>query len=239
MREKKQTTQTTGPDADETENVSLGPACGIVVLIIAIGVSVAFTVAAFMLRGMQPQHAIASIQQQLIPWVDQSELSDADKNRITGRLNELLNQIEREEVSSRQLQRLYHKLSENPVLQWAPLEQAIAAAQGNPDYTDAEREQLQSLSDRMLEATGRGRISINELEFVLQPMTLRNSQSGRLLLKEKVSHNEVMTSVQRGEELLKSRELQDVAVGDVSVGQMFERMIDEALDEELKLSITR
>ena len=234
-----QTTQTTGADAAEPENGSLGPACGIAVVIIAIGVSVAFTVGAYLLRGMQPEHAIASIEQQLIPWVDQSQLSDADKDRIIGRLNELLIQIEREEVSGRQLQRLYHKLSENPVLQWAPFEQAIAAAEGNPEFTDAEREHLQSLSDRLLEAAGRGRVGMNELEAVLQPITLRNSKSGRLILKESITHNQVMASVQRGEELLKSRGLQDIEPSDSSVGQVFERMVDEALDEEQKLSITR
>ena len=234
-----QTTQATGADAAEPENVSLGPACGIAVLVIAIGVSVAFTLAAYLLRGMQPQHAISSIEQQLIPWIEQSQLTDSDKDRIVGRLNELLVQIERGEVSSRQLQRLYHKLSENPVLQWAPFEQAIAAAEGNSDFTDAEREHLRSLSDRLLEAAGRGRISINELEFVLQPMTLRNSKSGRLTLKESVTHNEVMASVQRGEELLKSRNLQNIETKDSSVGQVFERMVDEAMDEEQKLSITR
>lgn len=234
-----QTTQKTGADAAEPENVSLGPACGIAVLLLALGVSVSFTVGAYLLRGMQPKHAIASIEQQLIPWVDQSQLNDADKRRIVDRLNELLVQIERDEVSGRQLERLYHKLSENPVLQWAPLEQAIAAAEGSSDYTDAEREHLQSLSDRLLEAAGRGRISINELEFVLQPITLRNSKSGRLTLKESVTHNEVMASVQRGEELLKSRGLQNIETKDASVGQVFERMVDEAMDEEQKMSITR
>ena len=225
--------------AAATENVSLGPACGVILLLVALTGSVLFTLGAFLLRGKQPQHAIASIQRQLIPWIEESQLSDPDKNRITGRLNELLVAIERDEISSRQLQRLYHRLSENPVLQWAPLELAIAQANGSGEYTDAERAHLQSLSDRLLQAAGQGRISINELEFVLQPITLRNSKSGRLILKEPLLHNDVLTSVQRGEELLKSRELQDIPVVDASVGQVFDRMIDEALNEDMALSITR
>ncbi len=229
-----QTGQTAAP-----KDVSLGPACGVVFLLGGVVFAIIVSVSAYLLIGKQGERASSAIREQLIPWVDESELSVPDKARINERLMDLAADVEAGKVTDRQLGRLRTRLTQNPVLQWGVIDNTIALAQSSGEFTDAERRELQKISDRLLMASSEFKISMEELGFLVQKLATRDSQSGLLETRPEISHSDVITFMQRSEELMASREVGDPPENSPSVAQVFEKMINDALDESILLPLTK
>lgn len=100
-------TKSSYPDKD----VSLGPACVVIGIFGLVGISVFFVYMSMMLMGNQGKTAVSSVREQLIPWVEQSSLGQNDRQIIVGRLNEISDSMEREELTTRQLSRLGIRLT--------------------------------------------------------------------------------------------------------------------------------
>lgn len=216
--------------ADEGEVVSLGPACGIVALFVAVAISMFFTVAAYMLMQRQDEAAVTAIQTQLIPWVEQSALAKTDRDRIVGRLNNLMSQIEAGEIDEDQLRRLHRRLTQNTTLQWAPIEAAILFAERDPSFSEAERQQLQSISDQLLALSIEGQLAMEEFEYLQQPIAVRENPSGRLIVRDDLDHTRITDMMTRAVGLLRRMNFDPAKARERSVAQAFDETIDLALE---------
>lgn len=218
--------------AEEGEVVSLGPACGIVAMFVAVAISVFFTVAAYMLMQRQDEAAVTAIETQLIPWVEQSALDPTDRDRIVGRLKNLTSQIEAGEIDEDQLRRLHRRLTQNTTLQWAPIEAVIAFANRDPSFSPEERQQLQSISDQLLALSIQGQLAMEEFEYLQQPIAVRENPSGRLIVRNDLDHTRVMDFMTRAIGLLRRMKFNPADARPQSVSQAFDETIDLALEGE-------
>ncbi len=230
---------TPGTANPPVENVSLGPACGVLFLMGGVLIAVIVTVAAYLLMGKQGERASAAIQQQLIPLVERSQLPANDKSDIVDRLNVLAFEIEGGEVTDRQLARLHTRLSQNAILQWGAIYQTVEFAETNDEFTDSERDELKKISNRLLYACSQFKITIDDLGFLLQQLTLREGKSGLLILREEITHGDVVSFMRRSEEMMDQRGVPKVQPAEQTVAQVFESMVDDAMNEDKKLPIAR
>ncbi|MFM8325009.1 MAG: hypothetical protein ACKN9U_09120, partial [Pirellulaceae bacterium] len=58
--------------ANDSKPVTLGPACAVLFLMGALALAVSLVIASWMLMGNQPAMAARAIEEQMIPWVNQS-----------------------------------------------------------------------------------------------------------------------------------------------------------------------
>ena len=239
MAKKNNSTEATAAPADGNappQNVSLGPACGVLMIFGCVAVALTITVATFLLFGEQNKMASAALRTQLIPWVEQSQLSEIDRKRIVERLTELSTQIERGEIKDRQLSRVYTRVNRPTVLQWAPIEQTIAFADKDGEFSDSEREQLKSIADRLLQACAKFQVNMEDLGFLVQNLATQERGSGRLVLKPKITHADVISFMQRTQSMLDQRDFRlNEEKRYQSVSQVFDQMIDQALTTDDKL----
>ncbi len=236
MSKNKQATTTETQQPVTAKDVSLAPACGVFFIIAGVVFAVGMAVVAVMLIGKQDEMAIQALDNQLIPWIEQSELKDDDKNRIVDKLTEVTSEIRQGAIDDRQLQRIRTRVTQNPILQWAPIQQTLDFAEKSDEFSDAEREQLQRISDRLLQACEAYQFNMEDLGIVLQNLVTQESKSMRLVIKKDITHSDVVTFMQRAEEMLDRREIKlDETKRGRSVSVVFNQMIDEALDVDQKL----
>ena len=215
-----------GPQKD----VSLGPACLIVVVIVAICLSVGMIAMAAMMSGSQGRRAAYSVREQIIPWVEQSSLSKPDQQSIVERLNDLSVAMEREELTTRQLSRLVLRLTDSPVLQWGVVEQLIQAAQAS-SMTDAEKEEFRAACDRLLRSASEGKLSLQDMEFAVQNVATKDQKSGRLTMRDDTNEDR-LREFQRRITAIADRQSMTHDAFDKSVSQVFTEMVEDALSKK-------
>jgi len=89
-------------DSAESGDVSLGPACMVVSMFGLAFLCIVVAFMSFMLIGKQGSRAAYAVREQLIPWVDQSDLSNSDQTMIIDELQGLASQMERNESKKRE-----------------------------------------------------------------------------------------------------------------------------------------
>ncbi len=78
---------------------------------------------------------------------------------------------------------------------------------------------------------------MEDFGFLVQNIATQESQSMRLVRKPELTHADVISFMQRAEEMLERRKFElDEEKRFQSVSQVFDRMIDEALNVEEKLN---
>ena len=214
----------------EQKDVSLGPACLIVVVIIALCLSLGVIAMAAMMSGNQGKRAAYSVREQIIPWVEQSSLSKTDRQNIVERLASLSDDMEREELTTRQLSRLVLRLTDSPVLQWGVVEQLIQAAMGS-SMTDVEKNQFRAGCDRWLRAASEGKLSLQDMEFAVQNVATKDQRSGRLSIRPDVDV-EGLREFQRRMTTISEKHTMTTEAFDKSVSQVFNGLIDDALSKK-------
>jgi len=215
-----------GPQKD----VSLGPACLIVVVIGAICLSVGMIAMAAMMSGSQGRRAAYSVREQIIPWVEQSSLSKPDRQSIVERLNDLSVAMEREELTTRQLSRLVLRLTDSPVLQWGVVEQLIQAAQAS-SLTDVEKEEFRAACDRLLRSASEGKLSLQDMEFAVQNVATKDQKSGRLTMRDDTNEDR-LREFQRRITAIADKQSMTHDAFDKSVSQVINEMVDDALSKK-------
>jgi hypothetical protein len=228
--------QTNRPNAGDVPNdtqkdMSLGPACLIIAIIGAVLLSVTMIALSAIMGGSQGRRAAYSIREQLTPWVEQSALSPIDRQLIVERLTDLSSDMEREELTPRQLSRLVVRLTDSPILQWGVVEQLIARANASPGFTDDEKQEFSNDCDRWLRAASEGKLSIQDMEFAVQNVATKDQRSGRLSIRENV-HDERLREFLRRVDTISDKLGIPKEPFDKSVSQVFLKMIDEALQEK-------
>lgn len=215
----------------KAKDVPLGPACFVVFIFMLMMLCVAVAVMSFMLTGKQGGRAAYALREQLIPWVDQSSLSQTDQVAIIEDLTSLASQMEQDKLTSRQLTRLGVRLSDSPILQWGIVEEINRRAQASNGLTEQEKTDFARVCDRWLRAAGEGKLSMNEMEFTLQTTARKDGRSGRLTLKEDVNDEQLREIYRR---ILAICEKYKVSADpyDKSVSQVFKLMIEDGLAEK-------
>ena len=212
------------------KDVSLGPACLIVVIIGAVCLSVGMIGMAAMMTSSQGRRAAYSVREQVIPWVEQSSLSRTDRENIVEKLTKLSVAMEREELTSRQLSRLLLRMTDSPVLQWGVVEQLDQRAQTS-SLSESEKEEFRSACDRWLRSASEGRLSLQDMEFAVQNVATKDQRSGRLTMRDDTNEERLREFHRRMTAIADKHSMTNEAF-DKSVSQVFLTMIDEALAEK-------
>jgi hypothetical protein len=218
---------TGGPQKD----MSLGPACLIVVVIGAVLLSVGMIALAALMGGNQGRRAAYSVREQLIPWVEQSSLSPTDRQNIVERMNDLSSDMEREDITARQLSRLAIRLTDSPILQWGVVEQLVSKANASSGFTNEEKQEFAAGCDRWLLAASQGKLSIQDMEFAVQNVATKDQRSGRLSIRED-ANDERLREFQRRVATISDKLAIPKEPFNKSVSQVFLQVIDEALQEK-------
>jgi hypothetical protein len=216
-----------GPQKD----VSLGPACLVFAVLGAVGLSLLMVVLAFMLSGSQGRRAAYAVREQLIPWVEQSSLSVGDRNAIVERMTELSSRMEREELTSRQLSRLVLRMSDSPILQWGVIEQLASTVRKSNGFPEEERTAFFAACDRGLRAASEGKLSIQDMEFAVQNVAIKDQRSGRLSMRDEVDDDR-LREFQRRLSTISDKLGLPKEPFEKSVSQVFLQVIDEAMKEK-------
>lgn len=212
-----------GPQRD----VSLGPACLVVVVIGALCLSVGLIAIASMMSGSKGRQAAYSVREMLIPWVEQSSLSKADRQNIVERLTDLSVDMEREELTARQLSRLALRLTDNPVFQWGVVEQLIQATQSS-SMNEIERQEFRTACDRLLRTASEGKLNINDMEFAVQNVATKDLRSGRLTIRENPIE-ERLREFQRRITAISDKQSTSSEAFDKSPSQVIVAMVEDGL----------
>lgn len=213
------------------KDVSLGPACLVVFIFMLVVLCIVVAFMSFLLTGKQGGRAAYAVREQLIPWVDQSSLSQADQMAIIEDLMSLASRMERDELTSRQLTRLGVRLSDSTILQWGVVEEINRCAQASDVLTEKEKSDFAQLCDRWLRSAGEGKLAMAEMEFAFQSIATKDPRSGRLTLRDDVEDEQIREFYRR---VLAICERQKISVEpyEKSVSQAFKRMIEDGLAEK-------
>jgi hypothetical protein len=220
---------TTPPSPEK--DVSLGPACLVVFIFGLVALCIAVAIMSFMLTGKQGGRAAYAIREQLIPWVDQSSLSQTDQVTIIDDLTNLASQMERDELTSRQLTRLGVRLSDSTILQWGVVEEIHRRAKAASGLTPQEKDDFAKACDRWLRSAGEGRLSMTEMEFALQASATKDPKSGRLTLRDEIGEDALRDFYRRVLAICEKHKISTEPF-EKSVSQVFKLMIEDGLAEK-------
>jgi len=215
-----------GPQKD----VSLGPACLIVVVIAAICLSVGMIAMAALMTGSKGRRASYSVREMLIPWVEQSALAKSDRENIVEKLSGLSDSMEREELTTRQLSRLAMRLNDNPVFQWGVVEALNRAAQAST-MTDKEKDEFRLSCDRWLRAASEGRLALQDMEFAVQNVSTKDMRSGRLTIRDDVNEERLREFQRRIDKISDTLGISSEPF-DKSVSQVVDAMVEDAMSKK-------
>ena len=215
-----------GPQKD----VSLGPACLIVVVIAAICLSVGMIAMAAMMTGSKGRRASYAVREMLIPWVEQSALGKSDRENIVEKLSSLSDSMEREELTTRQLSRLAMRLNDNPVFQWGVVEALNRAAQAST-MTDKEKDEFRLSCDRWLRSASEGRLALQDMEFAVQNVSTKDMRSGRLTIRDDVIEERLREFQRRMDKISDTLGISS-APFDKSVSQVVDAMVEDAMSKK-------
>ncbi len=222
-----------GSDVPEEEagDVSLGPACLVVSIFGLAFLCIVVAFMSFMLIGKQGGRAAYAVREQLIPWVDQSDLSKTDQTMIIDELQALASQMERNELTSRQLTRLNARLSDSTILQWGVVEETVRTVRASDAFTAEEKEDISRTADRWLRCAGEGRLSMTEMEFAYQGCGLKEPKTGRLSLRKDVTPEQLREFHRRVLAICDKYKISREPF-EKSVSQVFHLMIEDGLAEK-------
>ncbi|MEQ1825154.1 MAG: hypothetical protein ABL921_04385 [Pirellula sp.] len=211
------------------KDVSLAPACLIVAVIAAVAASVAMiALAALMGKGGNGAY---EVREKVIPWVEQSPLTNNDQRIIVERLNTMASEMERDELTSRQMSRLAIRLRESPVLQWGVVEQLVAKAKASAGLTEDEKQEFASQCDRWLLSAVQGKLSLQDMEFAIQHVATKDGKTGTLTSRDNLSDEQLREFQRRVGTILDTLKIPNEPY-DKSVSQAFLQVLDEALSEK-------
>jgi hypothetical protein len=235
---------------------SIGPACLVIaILLLATFCAVCGIGSWFMFSDQYPL-AQRGIQEQLIPWIEQSELSTADKTSIVRQLQELLPRIRERSIDSQQLSRLRNCLQDNPVLLWGVVQSIQAQARalaisetppadGTSKFTEVEVATLDNVAARLLENAAQRKLGRADLEFAVQKCSLVKKGEDGIQSKPNLDAESIREFIKRAEQLI-SRPSLNEKPGDVkpraaddkpydkSPAEAFETLVKAALTVEPK-----
>jgi hypothetical protein len=173
---------------------------------------------------------VRGIEKQLIPWVQQSQLAEPDKQRITSKLQALIPSLEARAIDNRQLSRLHFCLQDNPVLLWGSV-QSILAQAPEAGLSPTELETLERVSQRLLRAGAERKLSRNELEYAIEQSAEVGQRGRGLEVVSPLSAEQIRDFMTRAEQLVNQYGIPNEPY-DKTAGEAFGILIDNALTVE-------
>jgi len=216
--------------APREKDVPLGPACLVVFVVCLVVLCIVVAYMSFMLIGKQGGRAAYAVREQLIPWVDQSSLSKSDRTIVIDDLTKLASDMDRNELTPRQLTRLGIRLTDSTILQWGVVEEINRRAASSDGFTDEEKEDFSKTCDRWLRTASEGKLSMTEMEFAFQFAATKEPRSGRLILKKEISDEQLREFHRRVLAICEKHKVSTEPF-DRSVSQVFKMMIEDGLSE--------
>lgn len=217
-------------DADSSEEhkePSLGPACLVVAILMLATVCIVCAFGSFFTFSDQYPLAEKGIEQQLIPWVEQSQLAAADKEVILIKLDEVLPLLRQRTLDKQQLTRLRNCLQDNPVLLWGAIEEVVSQGE-KAGLTPTELEALERVSQRMLRGAAERRLGRNDVEFTIQPFAKVKPQGQSLEVVTELSDAEIREFMKRAEGLVNRNNIPNEPYSKTP-GAAFTELVDAAL----------
>ncbi len=181
--------------------------------------------------GRQNVQASSALKTQLIPWIENSSLSIADRQSIVERLNELIADMDAERLSGRQLSRLNFRLSGAPLFQWGVIEAIESQFLASTELSEVEKQAMSAACNRLLRTALDGRIAMEQMEFAVQQVANKERQSGRLTAHSGISTAELREFLRRIT-AISDRVKTSSEPLEKSVSQVFREMVDDALSEK-------
>jgi hypothetical protein len=170
-----------------------------------------------------------ALKTQLIPWIEESSLAEADRQSIIERLNELAADMDAERLTGQQLSRLNFRLSSAPIFQWGAIEEIERQALVSTELSETEKQVISAACDRLLRTTLEGRIAMEQLEFCVQQVANKERKSGRLTARQDLSTAELREFLRRISSVADRVQTSNEPLGK-SVSQVFRTMVDDALN---------
>ncbi len=218
------------PDAHKEP--SLGPACLVVAILTLAVFSSVCGISSWFIFSDQYPYAEKGITQQLIPWVETSQLAAEDKQSIIQQLNALVPVLQAREIDKRQLTRLHFCLQDNPVLLWGGV-QSILIQASSSELTETEKAAIQRASERLLWLATDRQLSRRDLEFTLQNCSRVRADGASIEVKDDLTILQLRDFLTRAEQLITNQNVPNEAY-DKTPAEAFAILIDKALHAELE-----
>ncbi len=209
---------------------SLGPACLVVSILFLAAFAAVCGIGSWFVFSDQYPYAEKGITKQLIPWVQTSQLAEADKRSITSQLNDLIPLLRSREIDKRQLTRLHYCLQDNPVLLWGGVQSILLQAQAS-DLSETERSALERISQRLLWLATDRKLGRRDLEFTLQNCSEVRPDGASIEVKRDLTAEQIRDFVSRAEKLVQSFDVPNEPY-EKTAAEAFAILIDKALHGE-------
>jgi hypothetical protein len=215
------------PGKDQGEP-SLGPACLVVSILSLAAFTAICGIASWFVFANQPRLAKTAIEKTLVPWVEGSQLSPADKESIVAQLDSLVGRLEKDEFSKQQLTRLRNCLQDNPVLLWGEI-QSIEAQAAGAGLTETEVETLKRVNQRLLRMATERTMGRGDLEFAIQQLSEVGKGRDILEVRSDLTAEQIRLYMSRAENLFVRSKVPNEPF-EKTPSQAFEILINDALE---------
>ncbi|MBX3420223.1 MAG: hypothetical protein KF752_01570 [Pirellulaceae bacterium] len=221
------TDSTSTKPPDGKSEPSLGPAC-MVIAILGLAVFAAVCgLGSWVVFSNQYPLAVKSIENQLIPWVETSQLSPEDKLSITQELETLVEKLKAQSIDRKQLGRLRNCLQDNPVLLWGGLQSMEHQAAG-AGLTTTEQETLKRTCQRLLRMTAERKLGRTDLEFTIQELSEVRADGSVLDVRANLTAEQIRSFMKRAENLLVRNQISSEPY-EQTPAQVFSSLLEAAL----------
>lgn len=205
----------------------MGPAC-LVIAILVLATSIAFCAfASFFFFSDQPALAERAIRQALIPWVESSTLSPADKRMILTDLEETIGKISSRTLTSKQLTRLKSVLEDNPALLWGNVQGVMASAK-EAGLSDIEIEGGTRVTQRLMRAVAERKLGRNDLVYALEPCCHTRPDGQGLEINSPITDKQIRDFLGRAEKFVDGVKIPNEPF-EKTPPDVFRGLIEEAL----------
>ncbi|QDV21943.1 hypothetical protein [Aureliella helgolandensis] len=216
------------PNAEEHQEPSIGPACLVVVILtLAVFCSVCAFGSWFMFSDQYPL-AERGVDEQLIPWVETSQLAAEDKNSIVDQLHDIVAMLHDRSIDKRQLSRLRNCLQDNPILLWGGV-QSIVAQSKDVGLTGTEVQAVERISQRLMRMGAERKLGRNDLEFTLQHCSKVREDQLSVEVRSNLTADEIREFMRRAEQLVQGSDVPNEPY-ESTAAEAFAKLVKMALD---------
>ena len=205
----------------------MGPACLVVAILTLAAFLAVCAFGSFFFFSDQPALAERGITEQLVPWIQSSSLSPADKREILSELDEVVQKVRSRTLTSRQLTRLKNALEDNPVLLWGTVEAVIGQAD-EAGMPEVEIEAGKRVVARLLRAAAERKLARNDLVYLLEACTHLRADGQGLEVNTPLTSDQIHVFLVRAETFVDGREVPNEPF-EKTVPEVFRGLIEDAL----------
>lgn len=211
---------------------SLGPACLVIAILTLAVLSAVCGIGSWLMFSDQYPYAVKGITQQLIPWVETSQLAEQDKRSIVRQLEDLIPILQARQIDTQQLSRLHFCLQDNPILLWGGV-QSIVLQAPQAGLSDTELTALERITQRLMWLATDRQLGRRDLEFTLQNCSQVREDGANIEVKTDLTATQIRDFMTRAEQLIAKLQAPDEPY-EKTPAEGFAILIDKALHPPVK-----